>query len=192
MVAGNRGGCPTTWMGGRRCRAGAPPAVVVIVVNAEEYSGLVKGRMWPSHYPKMVWEGDGMFLLRRAGQYLFLGMPVGEMDLDDRKNREIKKLVRSKVTAIPVLLERGLFVHAWGPEATWKEKAKGIGVDRTALRPVIVQNVNFFDPESGASFNNRTSWGPENLSHEPREAARLAILLGGEARRTAIIGNITK
>lgn len=37
--------------------------------------------------------------------------------------------------------------------------SKNLKVDKTALRPIILQNINFIDPACGESFNIRTSWG---------------------------------
>ena len=47
-----------------------------------------------------------------------------------------------------------------GPEATWDAHAAHHKVDKTALRPIIMQSIHYVDTETGANDNSRTAWGP--------------------------------
>jgi len=98
-------------------------------------------------------------LLLRDGNYLFYCVSAANIDYSDLNNKAIKRAVRDKVFALPFLLERGLFVHGCGARSRWKDGSKNLEVDKTALRPIILQNINFIDPACGESFNIRTSWG---------------------------------
>ena len=50
-------------------------------------------------------------------------------------------------------------MHGCGAQSIWKDGSKNLKVDEVALRPIILQNINFIDPASGESFNIRTSRG---------------------------------
>lgn len=110
-------------------------------------------------YPKLI-EADEAHIILRDGRYLFCCLPLEQVDLNDTHNKAIKAQLAKTFKAFPVIREFGLFLHIYGPVARWKEVSKMITVDKTALRPIIVQNVNFIDPETGDVFNNRTAWGP--------------------------------
>ncbi len=125
----------------------------------DEYLKIVKKAIFPGLYPKEVFSSGTEFLLR-DGAYLFYCLPASNIDYSDRNNKALKRRVREKVFSLPVLFEKGLFVHAYGPQNVWEEGSKNLKVDKTALRPIILQNINFLDPSTGESFNNRTSWGP--------------------------------
>ena len=119
----------------------------------------IKSKLYPSLYSKLV-EADETQLLLRDGRYLFYCLPLARVDLNDTYNRAVKARLAKRFKAFPVVREFGLFLNVYGPAALWREGAKRITVDKTALRPIIVQNVNFIDPETGDIFNNRTAWGP--------------------------------
>jgi len=127
-------------------------------MKESEYFIKVKELIYPSFYSKEVFTSDTEFLLR-DGNYVFYCLPAGNVDYSDTNNTAIKKRVRGRIFALPVLLERGLFVHAYGSHDLWRDRAKLLKVDKTALRPIILQNINFIDPSSGELFNNRTAWG---------------------------------
>ncbi len=128
-------------------------------MTGEDYRQHIRAQLFPEMYPKMVFE-DGSGFLLRDGHYLFLCQPLHDMDLSDLRIRKIKKRVAKEVHAFPMLNAFGLFVHAYGPETGWREPSQHIKVDKTGLHSIILQNINFLDPESGAFYNNRTSWGP--------------------------------
>lgn len=65
--------------------------------------------------------------------------------------------MREHVFAAPVLFEKGLFVHAYGPDSAWREGSQQLKVDLTAMRPIILQNIHFVDPATGETYNNRTA-----------------------------------
>jgi hypothetical protein len=103
-------------------------------------------------------------------------LPVEQVDLSDFKNTQVKKKLAKLFTAIAFIREFGLFLHIYGPAARWLEASKQITVDKTALRPIIVQNVNFIDPETGEVYNNRTAWGPVQFGFCGKVVERIAAI----------------
>lgn len=128
-------------------------------MTPEAYLGHIKAKLHPTMYPVLV-QADEVHFLLRDGRYLFYCLPVEQVDLTDTKSAIVKRRLAKLFRAIPVIREFGLFLHIYGPVSRWLEPSKNVTVDKTALRPVIVQNVNFIDPDAGDVYNNRTSWGP--------------------------------
>ena len=127
-------------------------------MDEQQYFKTVRETIYPKFYPKEVFATETEFMVR-DGNYVFYCLPAANIDYSDLTNKAIKRAVRDKVFCLPFLIERGLFVHAYGAQDQWQEGAKNLKVDKIALKPVILQNINFIDPSSGESFNNRTSWG---------------------------------
>lgn len=128
-------------------------------MTSKSYIEHIKTKLYPSMYPVLVQADESHFLLR-DGRYLFYCLPVDQVDLSDTKNAIVKRRLAKLFSAFPVIREFGLFLHVYGPACRWLEPSKNVTVDRTALRPIIVQNVNFIDPDTGDVYNNRTAWGP--------------------------------
>lgn len=149
---------------GTRCLllfAGSIRNIVLIygLMTTTSYLELIKSKFYPSMYPKLSEIGAAHFILR-DGRYLFYCLPLKQVDLNDIHNKAIKARLAKTFKAFALFREFGLFLHIYGPVAHWGEASKLVTVDKTALRPIIVQNVNFIDPETGDVFNNRTAWGP--------------------------------
>lgn len=100
------------------------------------------------------------YLLFRKGAYVSLVMPFSDVKNGDFGSRKAKSIIRSKMNCIPVIMEKGLFLIYYGDEGKWAGIAHEFTVDKTGLRPVILQSVHFIDPKTGANINSRTHWGP--------------------------------
>jgi len=96
----------------------------------------------------------------RKGSYLFAAVPYASVPEGDYGNLFVKRRIREIVLAIPFLAEKGLFLMYYGPAKAWRPHHADHRVDRTGLRPVIMQSIQFVDPESGETINSRTAWGP--------------------------------
>lgn len=105
---------------------------------------------------------DG-YLLFKKGAYISLVMPFGDVPSDDYGSKAAKSLIRSKLTCFPFFMEKGLFLIYYGDEHSWSKVARKFTVDKTALRPVILQSIHFIDPKTGTNLNSRTHWGPLNF-----------------------------
>ncbi len=102
---------------------------------------------------------DG-YLLFKKGAYVSLVMPFNDVPEGDFGSKSAKTLIRSKMTCVPFLMEKGLFLIYYGDEQMWRNSMGNFTVDKTALRPVILQSIHFLDPQTGANVNSRTHWGP--------------------------------
>ena len=71
-----------------------------------------------------------------------------------------KTEMRKAVLAVPVISEKGLFLLYHGPSSEWQANKELHKVDKTALRPIIMQSIHYVDFCSGANYNSRTAWGP--------------------------------
>ena len=99
-------------------------------------------------------------MLFRKGSYVCLVMPFDTVPENDFQSKAAKYRIRSVMTCIPVLLEKGLFLIYYGSSTKWRQKTSRFTVNRTALRPVILQSIHFIDPDTGENVNSRTHWGP--------------------------------
>lgn len=149
-------------------------------MTEEDYPAHVKEHFFPEMYPKLIYEDETGFLLR-DGLYLFLCQPTRELDLSDTRSQKLKARVAREVRAIPLIRSFGLFVHAYGPETEWRKPAQDIQVDKTGLHAFILQNINFLDPETGAIYNNRSSWGPLQFGFCGKVVERLETIARGVA-----------
>ena len=115
----------------------------------------------PKHYKKKVEHSlpEGYHLYRR-GAYIFLAMPYADVPNEDFGSSFAKRKIRDILTCIPFIAEKGLFLLYYGDSSNWIQQSSKYTVDKTALRPVILQCVAFLDPETGENTNTRTHWGP--------------------------------
>lgn len=100
------------------------------------------------------------YLLFKKSSYVSLVMPFADVPDGDFGSKAAKTIIRSHTTCIPFMLEKGLFLIYYGDVEKWERVASKFRVDKTALRPVILQSVHFFDPQTGSDGNSRTHWGP--------------------------------
>jgi hypothetical protein len=131
-------------------------------MNYDHFLSKLRSAMFPSHYQNDLSEkvGNGCLLLSKFGGYVFLAMPYSTIPKNDYRSAYAKKVVRSAMLCLPVILEKGLFLVYYGPTDLWKNEVPKFTVDKTGLRPVILQSIHFVDPETGDNINKRTSWGP--------------------------------
>jgi len=115
----------------------------------------------PLEYRRRITKGvSDQWRVYRKGAYLFVAVPYSEVPSSDYENGYVKSEIRKIVFAVPLVAEKGLFLLHYGPEARWTAHKERHKVDKTALRPIIMQSIHFVDPESGANYNSRTAWGP--------------------------------
>ena len=100
------------------------------------------------------------WLVMKKGSYALACIPYSEIEADDYTNMHAKSILRKALHAFPVLMEKGVFILYLGDHENWAANYENFRVDKTALRPIIVQAVHFFDPNTGENANKRTSWGP--------------------------------
>lgn len=115
----------------------------------------------PKHYRKnLQGKVDTDCLLFKKGPYVALAMPFARVSDGDYGNQHAKAIVRGALTCIPFFFEKGLFLIYYGPKDKWGHQWTRFTVDKTALRPVILQSIHFIDPQTGENENSRTHWGP--------------------------------
>lgn len=122
---------------------------------------ILQGTVLPRHYRSDLSSkvSDG-YLLFRKGAYVALAMPFNDVPEGDYGSKAAKSLIQSILTCVPFFMEKGLFLIYYGDEQRWGSVADKFTVDKTALRPVILQSVHFIDPTTGNNVNSRTHWGP--------------------------------
>ena len=121
----------------------------------------LRDEILPHHYTRDLSHlVDDDCLLFKKGAYACLAMPFSKVPSEDYGSQYAKAVLRKAMLCLPVLCERGLFLLYYGPYEDWESVAPRFTVDKTALRPVILQAVHFIDPESGWNANSRTHWGP--------------------------------
>jgi hypothetical protein len=130
-------------------------------MQSAEFLDRLETRLVPHDYRKRltkdVREGWRVY---RKGAYLFAAVPYSEIPEADYGNSYVKGEIRKLVLALPVIAEKGLFLLYYGASAAWESHKELHRVDKTALRPVIMQSIHYVDPETGANYNTRTAWGP--------------------------------
>lgn len=115
----------------------------------------------PSEYKiKITKNVPEEWLLLKKGAYLFAAVPFSEIPEGDFGSKYVKTKIRSITKAFPIFAEKGLFLLYYGNESSWERISEKFRVDKTGLRPVILQSVHFLDPETGKNINTRTHWGP--------------------------------
>ncbi len=121
----------------------------------------LKNLLLPSEYRKQLDKNvPEAWLVLRKGAYLFAAVPFTEAPNEDYGSIYVKDKIRKIVTAWPIIAEKGLFLLYYGNVGEWNDHKDKFKVDKTALRPVILQSVHFLDPETGDNYNIRTNWGP--------------------------------
>ncbi len=121
----------------------------------------LKNLLLPSEYRKQLDKNvPEAWLVLRKGAYLFAAVPFTEVPNEDYGSIHVKDKIRKIVTAWPIIADKGLFLLYYGNVGEWNDHKDKFEVDKTGLRPVILQSVHFLDPETGDNFNTRTNWGP--------------------------------
>lgn len=121
----------------------------------------LRDQILPDHYKRDLGHlVDDDCLLFRKGAYVFLAMPFSKVPSSDYGSKYAKSVIRKSLTCIPLILEKGLFLVYYGQQKDWQDEAPRFTIDKTALRPVILQAIHFIDPETGMNTNSRTHWGP--------------------------------
>ena len=130
-------------------------------MEQSEFLDRLESRLVPHDYRKRITKDvPDAWRVYRKGSYLFAAVPYSEVPDGDFGNTYVKSEVRKIVFALPVIAEKGLFLLHYGPSAEWHANKELHKVDKTALRPIIMQSIHYADPESGESYNSRTAWGP--------------------------------
>jgi len=130
-------------------------------MNPKDFKKELMIQLMPSKYKSVLEKGvPASWLVLKKGAYAFACVPFSEVPADDYRNGYVKSILKKALKAFPVILEKGVFILYYGPGNNWENISSDFKVDKTGLRPVIVQAVHFFDPETGENVNSRTSWGP--------------------------------
>lgn len=115
----------------------------------------------PSDYSnKLIKNVPDGWRFYRKGAYIFAAVPYASVPTGDYGNAYVKTEIRKLVFAFPLFAEKGLFLLYYGPVRDWQRHRKLHKVDKTALRPIIIQSIHYVDPETGDNYNSRTTWGP--------------------------------
>ncbi len=115
----------------------------------------------PSDYSKKLVENvPDNWRFYCKGAYIFTAVPYGSVPTSDYSNTYVKTEIRKRLFAFPFFAEKGLFLLYYGPVADWQRHRELHKVDKTALRPIIMQSIHYVDPETGDNYNSRTAWGP--------------------------------
>ena len=119
----------------------------------------LKELLMPSEYKKQLQQNvPERWLVLKKGAYIFAAVPF--TDSSDFGSKQVKKQIRNITIAWPIVAEKGLFLLYYGDKSKWEACKDNFKVDKTALRPVILQSVHFLDPKTGENYNTRTNWGP--------------------------------
>jgi len=130
-------------------------------MKTHEFLDRVEAALVPHHYRKRLTKNvPESWRFYRKGAYVFAAVPYSEIPEGDYGNAYVKGGVKKIVFTLPVLAEKGLFLLLHGPVSDWEPHKEHHRVDKTALRPVIMQSIHYVDAETGSSFNSRTAWGP--------------------------------
>lgn len=121
----------------------------------------IRSLLIPIKYRKEITEKvpKGWMVLKK-GAYLFAAVPFEEIPSDDFGSKHVKNTIRKLLFSFPIIAEKGLFLLYYGDQKRWSETKERFEVDKTALRPVILQSVHFADFKTGQNYNTRTHWGP--------------------------------
>ena len=129
--------------------------------SSSDFLNRLDSLLVPSEYKKRITaKVPSNWRFYRKGAYIFAAVPYSEVPKGDYDNVYVKTEIRKIVFALPVIAEKGLFLLHYGPVAEWDAHKDHHKVDKTALRPIIMQSIHYVDPESGINCNSRTAWGP--------------------------------
>jgi len=115
----------------------------------------------PTEYTQVLKKNvpDGCLFLKK-GAYVFLAMPFDHVPDNDFTSNMARSIVRTVTFSFPIIAEKGLFLLYFGAQSKWEKGTRNFRVDKTGLRPVILQSIHFVDPATGFNINSRTHWGP--------------------------------
>jgi len=100
------------------------------------------------------------WLVMKKGWHIFACVPFSEVESNDYRNKSVKSVLRKVFHALPVAMEKAAFILYYGSRTGWDNCSEKFKADKTAMRPIIVQAVQFFDTETGENVIERSSWGP--------------------------------
>ena len=130
-------------------------------MQSSEFLDRLESLLVPHDYRKrIVRDVPDAWRVYRKGAYLLAAVPYSEVPEGDYSNTYVKNEIKKIVFALPLVAEKGLFLLHYGPATAWDAHKQLHKVDKTALRPVIMQSIHYVDPESGTNYNSRTAWGP--------------------------------
>jgi hypothetical protein len=130
-------------------------------METQQFLKEIEALLVPSEYKQTLKKNvpDGCVFLKK-GLYVFLAMPFDRVPGHDFSSSLARSIVRSVTFTFPMIAEKGLFLMYYGPQSNWEKHTKNFTVDKTGLRPVILQSIHFVDPATGFNINSRTHWGP--------------------------------
>jgi hypothetical protein len=130
-------------------------------MDSSTFLNQIDALLVPSDYSQQVIQNvpEGWRFYRK-GAYIFAAVPYSSVPAGNYDNAYVKTKIRKLVFAFPFFAEKGLFLLYFGPAQDWKPHWKLHKVDKTALRPIILQSIHFVDPDTGENHNSRTAWGP--------------------------------
>lgn len=121
----------------------------------------LRDQLVPSEYSWQLRQNvPADWLVLGKGKYLFAAVPFQEIPEGDYGSRYVKRKVRIIASAWPVFAEKGLFLLYYGPAQSWQPHKEKFTVDKTGLRPVILQCVYFLDADNADHYHRCTQWGP--------------------------------
>ena len=130
-------------------------------MQSSEFLDRLESLLVPHDYRKRITKNvPDTWRLYRKGAYIFSAVPYSAVPEGDYGNKYVKNEIKKIVFALPVVAEKGLFLLHYGVAAEWEPHKEHHMVDKTALRPIIMQSIQYVDPETGANYNSRTAWGP--------------------------------
>jgi hypothetical protein len=130
-------------------------------LDSFDFLNMLDAMLVPSDYSRKIIENVPVeWRFYRKGAYIFAAVPYSSVPEHDYRNDYVKSEIRKLLFALPFIAEKGLFLLYYGPVADWEPHRERHKVDKTALRPIIMQSIHYVDPETGANYNSRTAWGP--------------------------------
>jgi len=130
-------------------------------MTPEDFKNELIEQLVPFKYRHVVTKGvPESWLVLKKGSYALACIPYAEVPADDYANIRARRILRKALHAFPIFMEKGVFLLYYGDAKSWNVHCENFKVDKTAMRPIIVQSVLFFDINTGENTNTRTSWGP--------------------------------
>jgi hypothetical protein len=130
-------------------------------MNSETFLSNIKDLLLPAEYSSEITKNvpeDWLFL--KKGSYILVAAPYDQIPEDDYSNKYIKSKIKEILFCFPLFAEKGLFLIYYGSSDQWDKAKESHRVDRTGLKPIILQSFHFIDPNTGENYNSRTRWGP--------------------------------
>lgn len=130
-------------------------------MTPEEFRDELTEQLVPFKYKQIVQRDvPESWLVLKKGSYALACIPYIEIPPDDYRNTHAKGVLRKALHAFPIFMEKGVLLLYHGDAQSWRVHCENFRVDKTGMRPIIVQAVCFFDITTGENTNTRTSWGP--------------------------------